>query len=386
LTPTPPTTLAPVAVVFAVFGAFWGSFAVAVSDMRGDLGLSHGGFGLLLSCALAAAAVANALGGAVAERLGTARLLSSALVAWAALLVVAAGTRNTGLFAAVFVGVVGLAGLIDVAMNVAATSRLAATPGALVRFHALFNVGAAAGAASMGGLLGAGQSWRWAWVAIAATALVLSVVCARAPLPATGAGARVPLAGALPLLRRQGLVLVAAAFAVGAMVEGGIELWGVLFLRESLASGLLVGAGSATAAYLVAATARVVLGPVAGRGGAARGVAIGSAVACAGVVLLALAPSSVLSGVGLVLAAGGISLYWPLLLAHASAGAARPGQVVGAVAAVGYLGFVFGPTIVGWVSDAAGLRAGLLLLAAATVFVGGAPLVSGRRAARAGTA
>jgi MFS family permease len=140
---------------------------------------------------------------------------------------------------------------------------------------------------------------------------------------------------------------------------------------------LPVAVGSAVAGYLVAAGARVVFGPAAGRRGAARGVTLGAGVAVAGILLLGLAPTDWLSGAGLVLAAGGISMCWPLLLAHASDGRARPAAIVGSVTAVGYLGFVLGPTVVGWVAAAFGLRAGLLLLAGAAAFVAAAPTRGG---------
>lgn len=370
---TPVTTLRPVAAAFLLFGAFWGAWVVAAADIEAALGLSHGGLGLLLSAALGGAAATNAMGGALAERRGTGRMLSVALAGWGIVLLTGAVVRHPFAFGVVVFVAVAVGGLVDVVMNVAATAALAASPGSLVRFHARFNAGAATGAATTALLLANLLSWRWLWAAIGLAALALALVCARAPLPAGEAGERSHLTGALRLLRREGLVLVAIAFSVGAVVEGGVELWGVLFLRTHLPSGLVVGATSAVVAYTVAALARVLVGPVAGRQGAVRGVTLGAGTAAVGAVLLALAPIDWLAGAGLVLAAGGISLCWPLLLAHAAAGRPRPGAVVGAVTAVGYLGFVAGPTVVGWVAAAAGLRAGLFLLAGAAVFVAAAP-------------
>ena len=66
-----------VAATFVVFGTFWGSWAVAAADVEDSLGLSHGGFGLLLSAALAGAVASNAVGGALAERRGTAPVLAA---------------------------------------------------------------------------------------------------------------------------------------------------------------------------------------------------------------------------------------------------------------------------------------------------------------------
>jgi MFS family permease len=371
--------MAPITAAFVLLGAFWGSWAVSAADVERSLGLSHGRFGLVLSAGLAGAAIANGVGGALAERLGTGRVLSMSLALWGGLLLTGAALAETAvplapgasLVAAIAMGVV-----VDVVMNVAAVAELADAPGALVRFHARFNLGAAGGALAVGAALGAALSWRWAWVGVGVVALVLAAVCTQVELPASEGGEHVPLLDSIPLLRRERLVLVALAFAVGAMVEGGVDLWGVLFLRTFLQSGLPVAVGSAALGYLVAAAARIFFGPAAGRRGAARGVTLGAGVAVAGILLLGLAPTSWLSGAGLVLAAGGISMCWPLLLAHASEGRARPAVVVGSVSSVGYLGLVAGPMIVGWVGASFGLRVGLLLLAIAAAFVAVAPVSS----------
>lgn len=371
--------LRPVAATFVVFGAFWGAWAVAAADVEDSLGLSHGGFGLLLSVALAGAVAANAVGGAMAERRGTGPVLAAALATWGLVLLVAAAWHPAVVFAVLLVLAVGLGGVVDVVMNVAATAALADRPGTFVRFHALFNAGAAAGAAATGVLLASGASWQWAWLVVGLVALAVAARLRTAELPAGEAGEHVPITGAVSVLRREGLVLVATAFAVSSLVEGGVELWGVLFLRTTLPSGLAVSAISAVAAYSVAATARLLLGPLAGRRGPVRGVAAGAGTAAAGILLLALAPTGPVAGTGLVLAAGGISLCWPLLLSLASAGRPRPGAVVGAMTAVGYTGFVVGPTVVGALAAGFGLRAGLVLLAALAAFVAVAPAVSAAR-------
>jgi MFS family permease len=177
------------------------------------------------------------------------------------------------------------------------------------------------------------------------------------------------------LLRQDRLLVVAGIFALSAMVEGGIDLWGVLFLRSDLDSGLLLGAGGAVLGYTVAAVARTTLGPAIGRRGPPQGVAIGAGVAAVGTVLLATARTPVMGALGLVLAAGGISMCWPLLVA--AAGRGRPGgaAAVGAVTAGGYVGLVAGPALVGWVAGAIGLRGALGLLAAAAAVVAIVPAV-----------
>jgi MFS family permease len=367
-------SLRPIGWVFVLFGAFWGGWAVAAVDIERALGLSTAGFGLLLSVALVGGASSNAVGGALCERFGTGKVLGSSLFAWAVLLSVGAVVREPVTLGVVIVVMVAVAGLVDVAINVGATAALADQPGRLVAFHARFNIGAATGAALMGVLLGVGASWRWMWVAVAAVALAVGAVCHRVRLPGGERGDQVPVGGGMvALLRGEGLLPLAGVFALAAMVEGGIELWGVLFLRTQLTSGLLIGAGGAVLGYSVAALARSILGPRVGRRGPARGVIIGAGTAAIGVVTLATAHTALIAALGLVLAAGGISMCWPLLLAQAGAGRSRASAVVGSVSAVGYLGMIVGPAVVGMVADLVGLRAALGVLAAAALIVAVVP-------------
>ncbi|MGH9207087.1 MAG: MFS transporter, partial [Acidimicrobiales bacterium] len=224
-------SLRPIGWVFILFGIFWGGWAVAATEIERALHLSTGGLGLLLSLSLVGAASSNAIGGTLCERFGTGRVLGSSLLGWSVLLLLGAASRVPVVMALLIMAIVANGGLIDVAINVAAAAALAHSPGRLVAFHSRFNAGAAVGAALTGVLLGIGASWRWVWVGVAVAAAVLGVVSHKVPLPAGQRGDRVSLGGAFLLLHRQRLLVLAAAFALAAMVEGGVELWGVLFLR-----------------------------------------------------------------------------------------------------------------------------------------------------------
>ena len=100
---------------------------------------------------------------------------------------------------------------------------------------------------------------------------------------------------------------------------------------------------------------------MAGRFGAARGIAVGSGLAAFGLVLIGVAPA-VGARVGLTLAATGVSVCWPMLLAYA-AGPRRPAGIVSGVTATGYIGFVVGPVVIGAFAEVVGLRAAVLVLA-----------------------
>jgi predicted MFS family arabinose efflux permease len=238
-----------------------------------------------------------------------------------------------------------------------------------------------------GGLLvHGGLSYRWVWLFSGLAAWALALVVRRSKLPAGEAGGRHSLVDGLRAVRDERLVLLAAAFAAGAMIEGALGTWGVLYLREQLASSLLVGTGAAAVGYGVAAVARVMLGPAAGAAGAHRGVAIGAGLAACGLVVMAVLHTPIVAGAGLVAADIGISLCWPLFLAQAASARDRPGLVVGGVSAAGSLGLVMGPALVGGLATTVGLRTALLVLAAVAVAVAVTPSRTGHAGAAVGSA
>jgi MFS family permease len=375
-------SLRPVAGAFVLLGIYWGAWAVAAADIERTLGLSHALFGLLLAGALVGASAINAAGGVLAERWGARRALRRSLVTWGVLLCGTAALQPAVAFAIGLAAVVSIGGLVDVVMNIIASAVFTDRPGRFVRFHGLFNLGGAAGALLTGLLLRAGVSWRWAWLIAGAIAFALAAATRSGPDDLASAEASPSLVAAVHAVRDEGLVLLALAFAVAAMVEGGISTWGVLYLREQLAAGILLGTSAAAAGYLVAAAARIGLGPLAGAAGAARGVTAGAGLATVGLVLLAAANAPAVAAAGLVAGAMGISMCWPLLLARATEGQQRPGLIVAGVSAVGYLGLVVGPALVGVLASAVGLRGGLLVLAGAALFVIGAANRPHRVAAR----
>ena len=237
-----PARLRLLACAFIGFGTFWGAWAVAAADIERSLGVSHGGFGLLLSIALAIAAVTNGIAGTLTERWGTSTALARVLLVWAVLLLLGVLAPEPGL-TLVLVIAIAAGGAVDVVMNVAATAAFVDEPGRLVRFHGFFNAGAALGALATGALLHVGWSWRWTWGAVAVVAVVLSSRVRGTELPASGAGERRSFTTAVRVVWRERLVVLAVAFAVGAMVEGGIETWGVLsFANASVAASCSVPA------------------------------------------------------------------------------------------------------------------------------------------------
>ena len=408
----PPAAPGPVAAAFVVFGMFWGSWAVLITDVKAAFDLSDGALGVLLAVAIALAGVVGGVAGHHADRFGTGRMLALSLGAWALLLVATSAAPTFDVFAACFVGAEVAGGCIDTAMNAASSQRLLGRPGALVRFHALFNTGALSGAAAAGLLLHAGLSWRLVWPMLAMGALGVAgwtwrsdVAAARATVAAPGPPAPGPPAPAgspttaapgpaagppgrtggarwrRPLhdLRADGLVLFLLVFALAEVTEGGIDTWGVLFLRTELAAGVLLGAGAYVVGQGVAALTRGGGGPLLGRLSARTALVAGGLVAAGGILLESVSPQAAVAACGLAVGAGGASLFWPLVMSEATTRATHPTRAAGAFTAAGYMGLVAGAPLVGWVADTWGLNRGLQLLAVASAAVSLCALAGRRR-------
>jgi MFS family permease len=357
----------PVRATFFAFGFFWGTWAVVALDVQRFLGFSDAQLGLLLAATAIGGVLANATGGVLAERLGTRALLSTALVVWGLLLLGLSLTTNRWVFCVLFLAAVAGGGLVDVVMNVAGTAALGSESARLLRLHALFNAGALTGAGIAGLLLDRDVSFRPIWAGLGICALCLAVWCRLANLPAGERGEHYTVREGLVALRAAGLATLALVFALGAVVEGGIGTWGVLFLRANLGLAAVAGAAAYVVGQGLATFARCTLGWTTTHLGDRRGAQWGLALASAGLFAEATAGSSAAAAIGLGVAAVGVSVYWPLLLAYASRGSARPGLVVGGLSACGYIGFLAGPPVVGWIAQATDLQWGIAVLAAAAL-------------------
>jgi MFS family permease len=185
-------------------------------------------------------------------------------------------------------------------------------------------------------------------------------------------------------IRRDGLLILLAVFALAEVTEGGVDTWGVLYLRNHLATGVLLGAGAYVVGQAVAATTRAAGSSLIGRLSARRALLLGGCVAGGGILLESLSPLSSTAALGLALGAGGASLFWPLVMSNVSRLASQVVSAVGTFTAAGYIGWVAGAPIVGWVSQAYGPQHGLQVLAVAAFAVAVVSLLATERSPRPG--
>ena len=161
-----------------------------------------------------------------------------------------------------------------------------------------------------------------------------------------------------------------ALWPLGAMIfcvaigEEATNNWSALYLRQDLGASAGVGALVYTFFSITTLAGRLAGDAVISRVGVERVLRIGSLVAAAGIGggILINQPWSVLAGFAIV--GAGVSVMVPI--AYRAAGnipGITPGDAVAGVATLGYMGFLLGPPLIGFLADLVSLRVALGLVA-----------------------
>jgi MFS family permease len=350
-----------VTAVFALNGALFASIFSRLPAIQERAGIGDGALGLALLCAMLGLLVSQVGAGALVARVGSRHLVLAGLLGYAAGLVPVSLSQSFVALAASF-AFTGLAnGVLDVSMNVhGLTVERGLQRPILSSLHAAFSFGALGGAAVGGIVAGAGVGVVPHLFTAAAVGAGMGLVAARFLLP--------PVADAAPegpLLARPSRALAAiGVFAFCALLsEGAVNDWAAIYLDDDLGSGEGLAAAGLAAFSLTMGVGRLAgdrlteaLGPVRLARGGAGLAALGMATALAG-------DEAAMAIAGFAAMGLGLAALFPLALRAAATRTGTPGPAVAAVSALGYCGFLAGPTSVGGLSELAGLRTALVLVA-----------------------
>jgi MFS family permease len=350
-----------VTVVFALNGALFASIFSRLPAIQERAGIGDGALGLALLCSMVGLLVAQVGAGALVTRVGSRHLVLVGVLGYAAGLVPVSLSRSFVALAA-SLALVGLCnGVLDVSMNLhGLTVERALQRPILSSLHAAFSLGALAGAAVGGIVAGAGVGVvPHLWTAAAfGTAVGLAAVRFLLPPSADAAPEG-------PLFARPTRALAAIgifAFCV-LLSEGAVNDWVAVYLEDDLGTGEGLAAAGLAVFSLTMGVGRLAgdrlteaLGPV-------RLARSGAGLAALGMVTALAGTEPAMAIAGFAAMGLGLAAMFPLALRAAATRSATPGPAVAAVSAVGYCGFLAGPTSVGGLSELAGLRTALLLVA-----------------------
>ena len=407
---TPRTRIAPemrawrnaLFVIFIVSGLFLSSWVSRVPGVRDSLHLSTDVVGIILLGVSIGAIVGLVVAPPLQAHFGTRAGIT--IVVFAAAL----GLAIVGLGATVLVSfpvvVVGLAllglgnGAVDVMMNVSAAAVEKRIGRTIMPFmHACFSIGTVAGAGIGAACAALGISIFWHLSAMAVVTIAAGVIAVRY-VPNTqdvldkDAAARAsldafddPAVAAAPRRRTFGetvksqirvwadwrLVLIGVVMLGMAFTEGSANDW--IALASVDGHGLTNAGGALVLDVFVAAMTigRIAGGPAVDRIGRVWSIRLTAALGVAGLLLFILVPVPWAYVTGVVLWGLGASLGFPLGMSAAADDEQNATARVSAVAMIGYLAFLTGPPIIGFLGEQFGilnaLYVVLVLLVAAFV-------------------
>ena len=356
--------------IFGVNGFVFASWAARIPAVTEILQVTSGQMGTLLLCVAAGSLIALPTAGFVVGRIGTANTvraagLTAALAgAGVALALLAASLPATAV--TLFFFGIGI-GLWDVAQNVEGADvehRLGRT--IMPQFHAAFSGGAFLGALGGAGLSGLGVGLPEHLLVIAVAVAVLTSVAPRFFLPHipehTAAVADPTGAGAGSAWRDRRTLLIGVVVLGATLTEGAGNDWiakaAVDGLEASQSTGALL-----FAAFVLAMTAMRFFGGRAidayGRTAVLRA---SMAAAAAGLGLFVLAGNLWMATAGAMLWGAGAALAFPVGMSAAADDPRRAASRVAVVSTLGYVAFLAGPPLLGYLGDVTGIRYALLAI------------------------
>lgn len=348
------------------------------------LGTDDFGIGVLLLTLGAGSLIGLSLANIIVVRWGARRGLFGTIVTFSVgVVIIGLGVQ---FFESYTVTAVGLAimgmgmSATDVMINVEAAAVEQSFGKTLMPlFHAFFSLGTVAGA-GIGVAMAAWQVgvawhlWGMGLIVLIAGLVSLGYVPRHEPLPASdqpvAATRRERMAAGLavwkePRIYAIGIIMLGMAFA-----EGSANDWLTIAVVDGHSQTEAMGAIALTVFSIAMTVFRVLGGPLVDRFGRVWTLRILAVAAAAGLSLFILAPNLPLAFVGVALWGAGASLGFPIGMSAAADDPAKAAASVSAAATIGYVAFLCGPPVLGWVSHQIGILPTLWIIVGLIVLSG----------------
>ena len=342
-------------------GICFASYATRIPDLKDYFHLNDAQLGSILLVAPVGSLVALPLAGAIIDKFGSRKITAfSAIVYFFTMPLIGLSTTIWQLMTALFF--LGFGGdLLNIAMNVQAVGVEKIYKKTIMSsFHGVFSVGFMSGFA-IGGIVSGWDISVFKHLSICGTVMLLAgVTTYQFLLPAdTKPNAPQPLF-ALP---DKSLMLLSIICLCAMLGEGAMADWSVLYFK-ALPDNQYFFITAASTAFSVMMVAGRFLGDwVTGKIGIKKTLLFNCILYGLG-MMIALSfpmPLTVIIGFGVT----GLGLSTIVPLCYAEAGHSKTmaaGMALAAISTVGIVGFLLGPAIIGYISQASNLRIALSLL------------------------
>ena len=349
---------------FFIGGFGTATWAPLVPLLRERLMVGDDVLGMLLLCIGVGSLLTMPLSGALAMRLGCRRVVMTASILFAAILLLVSCVDALSLAVPIVLIFGAVMGCIDVVVNIVAVLVEKGIGRRIMSgMHAFWSLGGFAGAGLYGVWVGLLGLTPFQSTAIAAgLILLLTAVYGRHLIPYGGGG------GALLALPRGIIVFVGMTAFIAFLSEGAVMDWGGVYLTTVRGMDLAL-AGTGYSVFSAAMLTMRFLGDRVVQRIGALPVAVGGALlAFGGILLVMFAPADMLLYVGFFAIGIGSANIVPVFFSLMGRQNVMPvSAAVSAVSTMGYLGILAGPAAIGFVSSLTTLQTAFAMLAALSI-------------------
>ena len=349
---------------FFIGGFGTATWAPLVPLLRERLMVEDDVLGMLLLCIGVGSLLTMPLSGALAMRLGCRRVVMTASILFAAILLLVSCVDALSLAVPIVLIFGAVMGCIDVVVNIVAVLVEKGIGRRIMSgMHAFWSLGGFVGAGLYGVWVGLLGLTPFQSTAIAAgLILLLTAVYGRHLIPYGGGG------GALLALPRGIIVFVGMTAFIAFLSEGAVMDWGGVYLTTVRGMDLAL-AGTGYSVFSAAMLTMRFLGDrVVQRIGALLVAVGGALLAFGGILLVMFAPVDALLYVGFFAIGIGSANIVPVFFSLMGRQNVMPvSAAVSAVSTMGYLGILAGPAAIGFVSSLTTLQTAFAMLAALSI-------------------
>jgi len=359
--------------LFFMAGLCFASWASRIATVQQIMGLSDAGLGGVLFALPVGLMCSLPFSGWIITKIGSKTLLLSAILVYGCALVSLGLAQNTFqlIICLLCFGFAGNAVNISVNTQAVAAEGLHGRP-IMASFHGLWSLAGFTGA-GIGAVMTGSRISPFHHFVIILCVVIIGVAISSKYLYNDHAK-KLP-SDPLPFLSRIKLIvplLSLGSIAFCSMIcEGAMFDWSVIYFKKVLAEPIALQGAGFTAFMLTMAGGRFVADRFAHRYGLTRTLQVSAGLIASGLLMAVIFPHFYTAMAGFLLVGAGVSSVVPMV--YSAAGKSKtmsPGVALAAVSTIGFIGFLAGPPLIGFIAGLATLRASFLFIAMMGTCVG----------------
>ena len=357
-----------VGALFFMAGLTFSSWASRIATVQQKLGLSDAALGAVLFSLPVGLFFSLPFSGWAITKIGSKKLLIAALLAYSCTLITLGLAQNTFqlIICLVVYGFASNAVNISVNTQAVATEKQYDKP-IMASFHGLWSLAGFTGAGIGTVMIARGIDPTHHFIFIMIIVFIGVIISSRYLHEDTGVvkseqDAALSLKNRLKLI---GPLLTLGSIAFCSMIcEGAMFDWSVIYFKKVIATPIALQATGFTAFMLTMATGRFIADGFAHRFGLKRTLQVSGTLTTTGLLIAVIFPYFYTAIAGFLLVGFGVSSVVPMV--YSAAGRSKtmtPGVALAAVSTIGFIGFLVGPPVIGFIAGIATLRASFVFIA-----------------------